>query len=64
MKRWLRAIRQAHQIRKMKRTTAGLAKAWREFEAMMKAAGHGSDLKVIRRDVINGRFKIEDWLTK
>lgn len=62
MKDKIRAWQQKRRQRRILRNVAKLSAAWSEYEDFMRSTGRASMLKVARRELIAGRFKMQDWL--
>lgn len=60
-RKWLE-WRERRRRERILKNVAKLSSAWSEYEDLMRASGKAAMLKVARRDLIAGRFRVTDWL--
>lgn len=62
MQHKIEAWTERRRIRRILKNVAKLSKAWVEYEDYMRATGRAKMLKTAKRELIAGRFRMEDWL--
>ena len=64
VKAWWQGRKEGRRRRRILRDVGRLSAAWQEYETLMRQQGHGRELKRVRRELIAGRWKMQEWLSQ